>query len=199
MPLSKLLDALEADAEREAEQITREAEARAQQILEETERAARQAEESAHRETVAPLPTVQARVAYEAQLKVQELFSDTREQLIERVLAAIVDELANLHASTRYRGVMRSLLKEAADLIDTGLIVQTRKEDEALVWELLKELGLKAKIETTLKGWGGLIAVSDDGLVRIDNTLEARLETAKPTIRQHVARQLMEISGAENA
>jgi len=199
VPLSKLLEALETDAEREAAQIIREAEERAQQILEETARAAKQAEEAAYREVIAPLPAAQARVDYDAQLKIQGMFADVREQLIARVMDVVVRELADLPNTPRYGEVMRALLEEAAYLIDTDLVVHVRAEDKKLAEKLVKALRRKATVETTLKGWGGLVALSADGLVRVDNTLEARLESATPAIRQHVARQLMAVTGVENA
>ncbi len=199
MPLSKLLEALEADAEREAEQIIREAEERAQQILEEAKRAAKQAGETAQRETIAPLPAAQARIDYDAQLKIQELYANVREQLIGRVMDAVVAELANLSKTPRYEAVMRALLEEAAHLIDTDLVVHVRAEDKKLAEKLVKSLRRKATVETTLKGWGGLVALSADGLVRVDNTLEARLESATPAIRQYVARQLVAVAGVGNA
>jgi V/A-type H+-transporting ATPase subunit E len=199
VPLSKLLEALETDAEREAAQVIREAEERAQQILEEASRAAKQAEETTRREAVASLPAAQARIDYDAQLKIQGMFADVREQLIARVMDVVVRELADLPNTPRYGEVMRALLGEAAHLIDTDLVVHVRAEDKKLAEKLVKALGRKAAVETTLKGWGGLVVLSADGLVRVDNTLEARLESATPAIRQHVARQLMAVTGVENA
>jgi vacuolar-type H+-ATPase subunit E/Vma4 len=199
VPLSKLLEALEVDAEREAERISSEAEERAQQILEEAQLAAKQAEEAAYREVVASLPAAQARIDYEAQLKIQEMIAEVREQLIGRVMGAVEEELAALSGSSHYEGVMRALLEEAAQLIDTDLVIHVRSDDKRLAGKLAEGLGRKATVETTLKGWGGLIALSADGLVRVDNTLEARLASATPAIRQYIARQLMEITGVENA
>ena len=199
MPLSKLLEALEADSEREAERITREAEARAQQILAEARQAAERAEETTRREAVASLPAAQARIDYEAQLKIQEMFANVREQVIARVMGAVTDELVKLPDTPRYADVMRALLEEAVHLIDADLVVRVRAEDKKLIEKLAKELGRKATVEATLTGWGGLIALSADGGVRVDNTLEARLESATPAIRQYIARQLGTVIGAENA
>lgn len=199
MPLSKLLEALEADSEREAERITREAEARAQQILAEARQAAERAEETTRREAVASLPAAQARIDYEAQLKIQEMFANVREQVIGRAMGAVTDELVKLPDTPRYADVMRALLEEAVHLIDADLVVRVRAEDKKLIEKLAKELGRKATVEATLTGWGGLIALSADGGVRVDNTLEARLESATPAIRQYIARQLGTVIGAENA
>lgn len=199
MPLSKLLEVLETNAERETEQITREAEERSRQILEEARQAAKQAEDAANRETVASLPAAQARIDYEAQLKIQEMVAEVREQLIGRVMDAVVAELANLPDSSSYEDVMSALLEEAAHLIDTDLVIHVRAEDKKLAVKLAKKLDRKATVETTLKGWGGLAALSADGLVCVDNSLEARIESATPAIRQYVARQLMEIPGVESA
>jgi len=199
VPLSKLLEALEADSEREAERITREAEARAQQILAEARQAAERAEETTRREAVASLPAAQARIDYEAQLKIQEMFANVREQVIARVMGAVTDELVKLPDTPRYADVMRALLEEAVHLIDADLVVRVRAEDKKLIEKLAKELGRKATVEATLTGWGGLIALSADGGVRVDNTLEARLESATPAIRQYIARQLGTVIGAENA
>jgi vacuolar-type H+-ATPase subunit E/Vma4 len=64
---------------------------------------------------------------------------------------------------------------------------------------ILSALKLKAEVVASLEALGGLRASTPDGRIRVDNTVEARLEKARPELRRKLAALLSAEEGSWQA
>jgi V/A-type H+-transporting ATPase subunit E len=167
---------LRVKAQTQAEEIRADAAKQAEEIH---ERAIREAEKSAAIERNKQLYLAKG------ELKEQDLRSR------EKIFAAAFDEagaqLSRLRQGKNYPAVFERLTREAIAAMGTTpyrLHVDTRDRD--LCTRTLAALGVRCEVFADIECAGGLIASSPDGLVRISNTVESRLER----IREHKRRDI---------
>ena len=91
----------------------------------------------------------------------------------------------------RYEAALGRLISEGVGVIGPKAAVFCNSKDRALVSSVLKEMSkqfpglVPGEADTTTVG--GVVLATTDGSVRFDNTLEARLERLRPTLRKEVA------------
>jgi V/A-type H+-transporting ATPase subunit E len=122
------------------------------------------------------------------------LVRDVEARLEERMRALIADEPA-------YLDYLRGLLREGLGQMEgTRLSVRTNAADRerlAAIWEAVcaetpeRELRLD---ETPIETHGGVLLLSDDGRVRVDNTYEGRLARLRPRLQQVILERLLPAS-----
>lgn len=110
------------------------------------------------------------------------------EESIGRVFDEAVLRIRSAERDDAYAGLLGSLFDEAAGVLGTSEItVYANGRDRALVERMLpKHPGSQLSAEQ-IDCMGGLRAVSRDGTMSFDNTLDARLERLKPLIRKEIA------------
>jgi V/A-type H+-transporting ATPase subunit E len=122
------------------------------------------------------------------------LVRDVEARLEERMRALIADEPAYLDY---LRGLLRAGLGQ---MESTRLTVRTNAADRerlAPVWEAVcgeapqRELRLD---ETPIETLGGVLLLSDDGRVRVDNTYEGRLARLRQRLQQVILERLLPAS-----
>jgi V/A-type H+-transporting ATPase subunit E len=88
-----------------------------------------------------------------------------------------------------YEQALGRLIQEGLEVIGQGAVVRCAPRDRQVVASAIKKLP-RAKVtldEKPVETVGGVIMATVDGSVRFDNTLEARLERMRPTLRKEVA------------
>jgi vacuolar-type H+-ATPase subunit E/Vma4 len=97
-------------------------------------------------------------------------------------------------AGDRFKHVMERLLDEAVELIGKDTVVESNEKGIEMLREIVANKSYKVRITVSdkpIKTIGGLKAVSADGLTRLDNTLEARLERLKQSLRSEIAKMFL--------
>lgn len=88
-----------------------------------------------------------------------------------------------------YERALVRLIQEGLDVIGSNATVRCASKDRKTVASAIKRLS-KAKVtmdDEPVETIGGVIMSTPDGSVRFDNTLEARLDRMRPTLRKEVA------------
>ncbi|MFA6048684.1 MAG: hypothetical protein WC792_01915 [Candidatus Micrarchaeia archaeon] len=183
MGFEKLVREMAQSTSEEEERIREEGRREAAGIISEARREAEkirkaalaQAEEAAGRERYA-LAT--------AGLEAEKIVSDARQAIVARVLSDC-RELAfdEITSGKNYPALFEALAKSATDAAGKGSKLYCSKNDSGLA----KKLGYSP---VQLECAGGALAVSSDGQLRADNTLEALFEENEESLRSR-AMELM--------
>lgn len=162
-----LMQAARADAERILEQASVELEARRSAMLAKSQR-------EHHAESRASI----AAARHESMRAVLVARARMLERVMERVRALLPE-------ACRAKSYQRTLGTEVAQAIEfvgaTGAIVQCTEGLRGVIEEALGEDAVAA-IEPLADGRHGFVAVGEAGRVKVDGTLESRLERLTPTL-----------------
>jgi V/A-type H+/Na+-transporting ATPase subunit E len=137
-----------------------------------------------------------------AELKLQSNMDRIRWNLVRGVEARLDERMRSLIADDpAYLDYLRGLLREGLGQMEgTRLSVRTNAADGerlAAIWEAVcaetpeRELRLD---ETPIETLGGVLLLSDDGRVRVDNTYEGRLARLRPRLQQVILERLLPAS-----
>jgi vacuolar-type H+-ATPase subunit E/Vma4 len=110
------------------------------------------------------------------------------------VFETALSRLAKEAAGDGFKQVMKRLLDEAVELIGKDIVVESNEKGIEMLREIVANGSYKVRITVSdkpIKTIGGLRAVSADGLTRLDNTLEARLERLKQSLRSEIAKMFL--------
>ncbi|MBI5649957.1 MAG: V-type ATP synthase subunit E [Chloroflexi bacterium] len=191
MPLANILRAMQTQADAEIARITDAAECEAEQLIAEAETQAT-AIRARHRARVEPLlATEAAAILNRAKLGALRELANAREHLLNDAFAQAHAQLASMRGSNHYAAIFRALAREAIQNLNGDLVARVDPRDVALAHATLTALNANVAIETAPIPLGGLELHTRDGRIVIVNTLSARLERARETLRGPVARILV--------
>lgn len=186
------------------ETILRRAEAEAASILAESrrridaERAAAMSRAEAERAKArdaaqAPCARRCAALLHEARLEAVRIRSEVTRSLVQEAVGRARLALAQTRRRDDYPSLLGRMLAEAADELQgpaaDGLPphIEADERDRPLLERALVDLGAPAYVDYRAQCWGGVRGRSADGRVTVDNTLEARLDTALPVVERQLA------------
>lgn len=134
--------------------------------------------------------TKRERIAW-ARLEAKRILSEAKEEVIRGVLDDFFTLLSKVRKNSAYKDFMcRSLEKAISELKSHGIsdfVIYCSKDDKGMLADV------KARIVPTLDSFGGIIAESGNGNVRIDLTLEALFETKRDELRSLVYEKLFKV------
>jgi vacuolar-type H+-ATPase subunit E/Vma4 len=199
MSLEVILQALEAEAERQVAEIEQAAQAEIDRI----QAQARETAEAVRQEHLAaiqvPLRTEQTRLLNRAKLEAMQTVIEAREAMLNLLLATVAQHLVTLSTTSAYGRVLKQLMQEASETlaVQGRLQVRVLSRDVPLMEGVVQELALpavvKGGLESEASAWGGLggaVVTTPDGSVSLDNTLDQRLQRATRLYRSHIAELL---------
>jgi V/A-type H+-transporting ATPase subunit E len=196
MPLDSILQALEAEAERQVAEIDQAAQVEVERIRAQAQTEAVTARQKHMLAIQAPLQAERARILNQAKLEALRVVMGTRETLIASALKAAARCLTALPTTEGYARLLQQLTQEAVDTlgIDSQLCLRVQSQDVELMSSIVQEMGLSASVEGGLENeaslWGclrGLVATTYDRRIRLDNTLDARLQRVVSLYRSQIA------------
>jgi V/A-type H+-transporting ATPase subunit E len=125
-----------------------------------------------------------------AELKVRNAHLEAMEEAVNDAFDDATKGVRKV-SRARYEKCIAKLIKEGIDVIGQKAIVSCNAKDKGIVESAAEKLS-KGQVELTVGGTalntiGGVVLATGDGLVRFDNTFEARLERMKPDLRKEVA------------
>jgi V/A-type H+-transporting ATPase subunit E len=173
----QILESAKMEAEQVLYQAQREAEVEAGKILSSKDR---QVESLSRR--------IMGSAELEARNKSLRLIEDSINKVFENALAKLAKSKPK-----EYKESMRKMIAEAVESVGSKkVILSCNHEDKSLVQGIAKQVSKSIDVSVADKAIvcvGGVKAETPDGSIRFDNTLEARLERMKPTLRKAVAEQ----------
>ena len=134
------------------------------------------------------------RILSTAEIQAKNMAIAAVEEEVGRVFEAALSRLAKEAEGDGFKQVMDRLLDEAVRLIGKDIVVESNEKGIEMLREIVAKGGHKVKITVSdkpIKTIGGLRAISADGLTRFDNTLEARLERLKQSLRSEIAKMFL--------
>lgn len=134
-----------------------------------------------------------------SELKMQSQLDRVRWNLVQSVERRLADRWSRFaEDETAYLALLRELIRAAAGQIERdGLLVQANLRDIKRLqpnWEqVVAELpGRRVTlIEDPIETLGGVLIVSEDRSIRVDNTFEGRLARLRPRIAQMILERLL--------
>lgn len=187
------------DAEKEAKTIILRAEAQAEKILEEAEKEAEKKYESIINENKEKLRTKEQQSIILFELEAKNRLLRAKEELIEAVYDRTLNRLREYTLTKDYMNCLLRLISEASRQISSDeLTIQLNERDyqaltEKRLLDFSRKIGVKlVKSKKRIDCIGGVIAMSPDGKIVVDNTFENRLRMLKNSLRVKVAEILFQ-------
>ena len=110
------------------------------------------------------------------------------EEAVDKVFSIALDQIANVDRSGDYSNLIKSLIKEATQILGTSEIsISTNAKDRDVVQSVLSQFPGTELSSDVIDCLGGIKVKSKDGAMTFDNTLDARIERLKPLIRKEIA------------
>jgi len=198
MSLEHILQALEAETDRQIAEIERAAQAEIERIKAEAEAEAEAVCRKHRAAGQAMLQVERTRRLNRAKLEASQQVLQTREKLIIAALAATRQHLVALTAAETYPPLLRQLTEESVATLGKTqpLCLRARKTDVELMNQIAQELGLSATVIGDLTDGdssepapclGGLAVSTADNRISLTNTLEARLQRVAQLYRAQIA------------
>jgi len=133
------------------------------------------------------------RATYEARLRVEEM--NARNEWIERAVNEALKKLREALGEDEYRRFLEALVRNAAEALrDAGeMIIYPVESDRPLLEKIVAEaqLPIRASLAAeSVEGYGGFVASSPDGSVRLDYRIESVLAEAVEEARAAAAAKL---------
>ena len=200
----KIVSSIMSEAQAKANAIIQEAEEEAAGILKEGEKRAQIVSERILESARKQADMRYQQIISEAKMNARRAELEAREEVIQEAFKKAEEELKNLASTSNeeYLGALRGMIKEAAVEIGGGDLVVSMKEDDRshdpgldkIAAEVEAETGKKTTLEVgdSIRTIGGALVRTKDGLIEVNNTIEARMSRFRKALRSEVARVLFE-------
>jgi len=110
------------------------------------------------------------------------------EESVDKVFQKAIEKIQNTEINADHSKFLGTLLDESAKILgSTDFTVYTNARDQSAVQSLLSDYSGATLASENINCMGGIKAVSKDGSMTFDNTIDARLDRMKPLIRKEIA------------
>ena len=195
--IQALSSAVLQEAQSRAEQIVAAAKVQAAQIRQEAEKQAAEERGRILAQAQQEAERIRREATAAAELQARMLRLERREKLLDRVFAAVRQQLPLVPQRQDYGEIVRALVLEAVKHIDSEVAeIQADPQTQPfLTADVLAALsragGVQLQLGPALTEGVGVIAQTPDGHRRYDNTLQARLSRRQDALRTAVYHILM--------
>ena len=185
---SSIVDRVVEEAKRELLRSIDEAEKEAMAILDKAEEEAMAEAEKLRRSASRRAEALKKGIVGDASLKARSLRLNFIEEAIEEAVEKALDELSTGSLRKDYEKALPRLIAEGIELVGgEELVVLCNDGDLELVRSIASKMkGKRISVEGGLDCKGGVVVRSKDGAVIYINTLEDRVERARPVIRKRI-------------
>ena len=118
------------------------------------------------------------------------------ESAINEIFRIVKEKLQSKSNDKLYKDLIRKMVEESISPLDSPeIIIECNKNDYDTVKKIVQDLSTDKKVKLTLSKKpidivGGVRAVSADGAMTLDNTLDSKIERLKPLIRKEIVQLL---------
>jgi vacuolar-type H+-ATPase subunit E/Vma4 len=195
MPLDQLLAALEREAGRTAEHLLDAARAEADQLAGSTERAIAGRRDTAAGVTMSQQRAVLERAVSDAARAARRDTLIARERLLARVFDAVRAALPDAIAKPSYHASLPTRVAAALACFDEreAAVLHCPASLVAVLQSIVAGRAT-VTVQEGLAGGSGFRLATTDGTIEVDDTLESRLETTRPSLARKALRQLVPTS-----
>ncbi len=175
-------------ARREADKILEEARRRASSIVEEARQKVQSILESYDKRARRWIELERQRQLGLAQLKVNEAYLKAEHEVLARVFDGLEEEVRRrLQSPDEYRVYMKTILKEILEGSHFEKpVVKVSPSDEPLVKELLREIGIDARVEGDDSVEMGAVVEDEERGFVIYNTLQTRMDRVRRIVSEEI-------------
>jgi vacuolar-type H+-ATPase subunit E/Vma4 len=195
--MQALSRAVLSEARADAEQVVADARAKAEAIRQRAQEQAESERKEISERARHEAERIRSQAIAAAQLQARTLQLGRREKLLNGVFGAARQRLSAIQQWTDYDQIVHLLIREAVTRLGGDSIqvraderTQTLLTDDVLAG-MASELGVQLHLGLPLESGTGIVAETEDGRRRYDNTLEARLSREQDALRSPVYRLLM--------
>ncbi len=192
MSVEAILERVEAEAAAEAARLLGDARNRAASRIDEANEAARAHVAAACERAEPEFRAEAARIVNAARLQLLERRAElaaARSAAVFEAAATTLEAIAG-GAEERWAASLRRLADEAIGLAGPGARVAVRQRDCALLAERAASHGARLEPIDDRNAPAGILARSADGRIEVDATLPTRLERARVSLAESIARTL---------
>ena len=132
--------------------------------------------------------SVKRQILGAAELEARNAMLRSLEKAVNEAIERATKEISD-SGGDDYEQALERLIQEGLDVMGPNANVRCASKDRKAVASAIKKLS-KAKFtmeDEPVETIGGVVMTTPDGSVRFDNTLEARLDRMRPTLRMEVA------------
>ncbi|ASA78555.1 V-type ATP synthase subunit E [Thermococcus sp. 5-4] len=195
-----IIQEINREAEQKIQYILSEAQKEAEKIKEEARKRAEARAEWILRKAQTQAETERQRIIANARLEVRKKRLEVQEELIQEVITALRERLAELPEEEYFPMLVDLTVKALEELGGEACIirsnVKTLKLLESKLGEFRKTVAAKLgrDVEISLgepiSTIGGVLVETPDGSIRVDNTFESRIERFESELRAEIAKAL---------
>jgi V/A-type H+/Na+-transporting ATPase subunit E len=199
----KIVSSIMSDAQVKADSLLEEAENESNSVLEEGDKIALMEKEKILEDSKKQSTMRYQQIISEAKMNSRRMELDAREEVIEESFKKAEEKLVEIASSNSadYLESLKEIITEAALEIGGGnLNIHLKQEDVTKISENLSSLEMDVKNKTgnetkfeigeNINTIGGAIVKTKNGDIEVNNTIEARLQRYKKSLRSEVAKIL---------
>ena len=184
MSAETLISKIKTDAEKDANHIINDAKKQSQQMIQQAETEAKKEAEKILENGKVEQANIKRIKVSQAQQEAKRQRMQAKERIIDECFQKALEQLRNLDDET-YMQMVETLIKQASAYMPGSFSIYTSKPlDETIAKK--HNIPVKGNVEAS----GGVILVSEDGHITIDNTFEGILKRKKESIRVQVGKLL---------
>jgi V/A-type H+-transporting ATPase subunit E len=110
------------------------------------------------------------------------------DEYVQKVFEKAIEKISKADRDSNYSKLLEKILNESSDALGTTeMIVYTNSKDQPLVKPLLSKFSGAELSSKTIDCLGGVEVTSKDGVMKFNNTINARIDRMKPLIRKEIA------------
>jgi V/A-type H+/Na+-transporting ATPase subunit E len=118
------------------------------------------------------------------------------ESAINEIFRKVKEKLQLKSNDKLYKDLLRKMIEESISRLDSPeIVIECNKNDLDVVKKIVQDLSADKKVKLALSKKpidivGGIRAVSADGTMTLDNSLDSKIERLKPLIRKEIVQLL---------
>jgi vacuolar-type H+-ATPase subunit E/Vma4 len=180
MAYENLLKSVEESAQEKERELREKAQSSVQIISEDTKNQSAAIQQSLLAEAKKAATIEKNKRIYLTKGENKEKLIKTKEAIFSTAFGDAEQRLSHVRKDPKYPDILKNLTREAVGALGGETFrIHIDKRDEKLIKKILSELHLSGEVIADLQCSGGLVVTTQNGSVKISNTLESRLERVK--------------------
>ena len=180
MAYENLLKSVEESAQEKERELREKAQSAVQLISEDTKNQSAAIQQSLLAEAKKAATIEKNKRIYLTKGENKENLIKTKEAIFSTAFGDAEQRLSHVRKDPKYPDILKNLTREAVGALGGETFrIHIDKRDENLIKKILSDLHLSGEVIADLQCSGGLVVTTQNGSVKISNTLESRLERVK--------------------
>ncbi len=185
MPVEKIIERIEKDAQRKADNILAREKEKAEELREEIEKEKERKLDEIRKKNEREIKTMKNRILSQAKLESRKKKLNIREEMMERVFENAEEKLKETDPS-EYKDYLKDAVEKSTDVLGEDITVHCNEESEDIVRDMVDDIDPSIEVESSLDSIGGIKASSKKG-AEIDLSFEANLKRIRKNLRKEIS------------